>query len=105
MRQLMARLTILLAVLLMPFGMAPVPAASHHMMRAAMPAHCPEQGSKHQSDGAFADCTMACASALPAADRVHDQHLRPGVEMVAAIALPVLRGMHPDTATPPPKAV
>ena len=98
------RLFALLAVLLMPFGMQPAagaPAAGHH---ASMPMqHCPEQAPRHDPKGAFAECTMACSAALPAADRADD---RPPLLICApseAAAVRIMHGLHPDTATPPPK--
>jgi hypothetical protein len=105
MRQLIAKLLLLCAVLLMPFGMAPVPAAPAHSAMAGLAMrHCPEQGSKHQSKGAFAECTMACASALPAADRVQERPMPYAAPLVTAVSVHVLHGLHPDTATPPPKS-
>ena len=98
------RLFALLAVLLMPFGMQPAagaPAAGHP---ASMPMqHCPEQAPRHDPKGAFAECTMACSAALPAADRADD---RPPLLICApseAAAVRIMHGLHPDTATPPPK--
>lgn len=96
---------LLIAVLLMPLGMAPAPAGAAQHHAAAMPMqHCPEQGSKHQSKGAFAECTMACASALPAADRVQERPVPCDAPAVAVAPMHVLHGLHPDTATPPPKS-
>jgi hypothetical protein len=95
------RLLALIAVLLMPLGMA-TPAAAHPMADMAM-SHCPDQPSHHQQKAWSAECTMACASALPAFDRAEDQ-IGP-VARVAFVSLPAqpLHGLHPDTATPPPK--
>ena len=69
------KLLTLVAVLLMPIAMTAAPAsATVHHQGASMPMqHCPEQGSKHESKSAFAECTMACASALPAADQEQEQ--------------------------------
>jgi hypothetical protein len=103
MRQSIAKVLILLAVLLLPFGMAPVPAATQHGAMAGMPMHCPDQGSKHKSNGAFAECTMACASALPAVDRLQQEPMPYEPGFVTAPLVHVLQGLHPDTETPPPK--
>ena len=98
------KLLTLLAVLLMPFGMAPATAASHHTPTAGMPMqNCPE-GSTHQSKGGFAECTMACAAALPAADAHAGEPLQIITASIAHGAQHALHGLHPDTATPPPKA-
>ena len=101
----MARLLSLLAliaVLLMPLGMTP--ASAHHQPAAgmAMP-HCPEQAPKHDSKGAFAECTMACSAALPAAELQQEQHLPIACAPAPPAVAQILRGLHPETATPPPK--
>ncbi|HET8534865.1 MAG TPA: hypothetical protein VFL74_04885 [Sphingomicrobium sp.] len=105
MRLIVVRLISLVAVLLMPLGMSPAPAAAaqlHH--GASMPMqHCPEQGMKHQSKAAFAECTMACASALPAVDRAQEQAIAYAPPLVAAVPVLALDSLHPETATPPPK--
>jgi len=103
---LMGRLLILLAVLLMPLGMSAAPAAAHsvHSMTAAdMPMqHCPDRGQKH-SKAAFAECTMACSAALPAADLARNEPLIIATIPHALIMTERLHGLHPETATPPPK--
>jgi len=101
MTRLIGKLTILLAVLLMPFGMvAPVEA---HTSGMAM-SHCPDQESNHQQKGVSLECTMACASALPAVEALLDEP--PSADPIQFAVAPTepLRGLHPDTATPPPKA-
>lgn len=102
MRLLALRLLMLVAVAIMPLGMA-APAQAQPMTHMAM-SHCPEQKSHQQHKVALGECTMACASALPAIDRGSDD-VRP-VSRVALEPLPAhpLHGLHPDTATPPPKA-
>jgi hypothetical protein len=96
------RLVLLLSVLLMPLGMTPAAASPSHRALAGMPmGHCPEQKSRH--DRGIAECTMACAAALPVMAAGADELLAaPSVPVVAAIAQR-LHGLHPDTATPPPK--
>ena len=96
---------LLLAMLLMPFGMTPAAATLARHNGAIMPMqHCPEQGSNHGSKGAFAECTMACSAALPAAEIVRDAPpLTVSLPTGSAVAQ-ALYGLHPDTATPPPKA-
>lgn len=99
----MIRLLLLLAVLLMPLGMAPGAAsqASNHDVSMMMQ-HCPEPAGKHHK-GAFAECTMACSAALPAVEFARDEVAPNACELVAPTAQPVLHGLHPETATPPPK--
>ncbi len=101
---MLSRLLLLLAVLLMPFGMTPVAASQHQHSAVAMPMqHCPEQAPNHDSKGAFVECTMACSAALPAADRFSKQPSVIEVEPPRPAATPLLHGLHPETATPPPK--
>lgn len=94
----------LIAVLLMPLGMTSAPAAAHHQPTAGMPMpHCPEQAPKHDTKGAFAECTMACSAALPAAELPQEQYLLIACVPTTSAVAQILRGLHPETATPPPK--
>jgi hypothetical protein len=104
MARLIGKLLVLLAVLLMPLSMSAAPAAANHRSAASMAMkHCPEQAPSHHTKGGFAECTMACSAALPAADLPQEQHvLISCVPTTHAIAR-VLHGLHPDTSTPPPK--
>ena len=98
------KLLVLLAALLMPLGMAvPAAAAPHHEMASMPMQHCPEQAPAQKGKSGFADCTMACAAALPAVGASPDNER--SAERSLAIALPVhqLHGLHPEIATPPPK--
>ena len=99
----MLRLLAFIAVLLMPLGMA-APVQAHSGMDMATMAHCPEKAGHHHSKGAVVECTMACASALPAMDRVSDQAAPVHRLVLVPLAARPLRSLHPDTATPPPKA-
>jgi hypothetical protein len=98
------KLITLLALLLMPFGMTAAPASAHQSMAAGMPTeHCPDQGSNHGAKGGFAECTMACAAALPTADFASQGPLLIVCQPIQPAAALQLHGLHPDTATPPPK--
>lgn len=99
----MLRLLVLLAMLIMPLGMAPASAASHHDMASMPMQHCPEQAPTHHMKSAFAECTMACSAALPAADRIADSPFAVIGVPVSAGPAPLLHGLHPETATPPPR--
>jgi hypothetical protein len=101
--RLIGKLLALFAILIMPLGMQPAAAATHHEMTAATMQHCPEQGGKHDMKGGFADCTMACSAALPAADLPQQDRLLIACAPIAPAAAQMLHGLHPDTATPPPK--
>lgn len=99
----LCRLLTLLAVLLAPLAMQPAAAVpvQHH---ASMPMrHCPEQAPKHDTKGGIAECTMACSAALPAFELAQEQPSQFVCEPTAAAAAPILHGLHPDPATPPPK--
>ena len=104
MSRLLAKTLLLLAVLLMPLGMQPAAAAPAVHDMASMPIqHCPEQAPAHDSNAGFVQCTMACSAALPAVDiGPAGPHLIVCAPTEAA-AVRQLRGLHPDTATPPPK--
>ena len=97
------KLLTLLAVLVMPFGMAAPAAAADHPahMTAAMPMqHCPEQGRMHAMG---AECTMACAATLPAVEAVSQSRFPLTVIPAPRTLAKPLTGLHPETATPPPR--
>ncbi|HWI77424.1 MAG TPA: hypothetical protein VNS53_10140 [Sphingomicrobium sp.] len=104
MRSLLLRLLAFVAVVLMPFGMAAAPAAPmQHQQMAMTMQHCPEPDSSRHSTAALADCTMACASALPATDlEIAGAHpvsrFTPKPMLVAALS-----GIELEIATPPPR--
>ena len=101
---LMGKLLLLAALLLMPLGMGTAPAAAHEMPAASMPMqHCPDQPARNDAKPGIPQCMMVCSAALPAADA-------PTTEPHILVCLPeqparadVLRGLHPETATPPPR--
>jgi len=103
---IVGRLLVLFAVLLMPLGMEPADAAAanHHATVTGMAMeHCPDPLSKHQHNDGLAMCSMACASALPAQELVRDETSIRRPLLVMPMASHMLHGLHPDTATPPPK--
>src|SRR3954464_14153274 len=104
MARLITKLLLLAAVLLMPLGMGPAAASAHHASTQAMPlGHCPDQGSSHDSKRGVPACTMACAAALPAAEIARSEPILVGSEPVRVAPAERLHGLHPETATPPPK--
>lgn len=100
------RLLMLLAVLILPFGMAPAASAalSGDQHSASGMSHCPDQPGKHQHDQGLASCSMACASALPAQDLPRDDVLVKRERVRFAFVRYSLNGIQPEIATPPPKA-
>lgn len=102
--RMLAKLALLIAVLLMPIGMTPAPAAAHQNAMAGMPmGHCDEGTTKHQPKGGFTECTMACSAALPAADTPRGKATPIASMPILPAAAHILHGVHPETATPPPK--
>jgi len=105
---LLARLALLLAVLLMPFGMAPAPASAPHHSMAMLPTamhHCSDETSGQPGKGGIADCAMACAAALPPGVAGADGRLLIVCERATPGTEQRLDGLHPDTVTPPPKRI
>jgi len=103
--QLLSRLILMMAVLVMPLTMSPAQANSaHHASTVDMPmGNCPDQNSQHDGKGGFAECTMACAASLPA---VNGRDVGPLIiicDPVMPASVQRLSGLHPDTATPPPR--
>jgi len=98
------KLLLLLAFLLLPIGMTHATLVVHHNdTSAAMTQHCPEQGSKGDARAEVVGCAMVCSAVLPAGDiRYEKQILLTHARMTPAIAR-ILRGLHAETATPPPK--
>ena len=96
------KLLTLIAVLFMPIGMAPAAAAGAHRSPAAMMRHCPGKPPSDDKAG-FAECTMACAAALPAVEAPEAKPLVRPAELPRITASQTLCGLHPETATPPPK--
>jgi hypothetical protein len=106
-RTIIARLVLLVAVLLMPLGMTPAAAngGGDRMAAGMIMGHCDGQRTTHHPKAGFAECTMACAAALPAiGTRSVDDPPPIARTLIRPLAAAVLRGLHPDTATPPPKA-
>jgi hypothetical protein len=98
---LAVKLLALIALVLMPLGMAP--AAATPAQHAAMPMeHCPDPSPKQAHSG-IAGCTMACAGALPAILSAEAAPLLPVEAPAEASPTAQLHGLHPETATPPPR--
>ena len=99
--RMIAKILLLLAVLLMPFGMAAPASAAAHPPAAAPMSHCPDQPCSPSK--AVSECMLACSAALPATTGSEPRRLTITCEPVAWLASRHPPGLHPDTATPPPK--
>ena len=98
------KLLTLIAVLLMPLGMVPAPAAAHVQHRMAMPmSHCPDRQQQPVSKSGIVECTMACAAALPAVSGASAEPLRIVCTPERPAAAHRLDDLHPEIATPPPR--
>lgn len=100
------RLLTMIAVLLMPFGMAAAPAApaSGHHAGMAMPAgHCSEEAPTDNFGGGPADCAMPCSAAVPAADLSAVKSRSINVAAAEPALERALAGILLEIATPPPK--
>lgn len=99
------KLLMLAALLFMPLGMAPASAVAPHAPEMAGMAmgHCPDPAQGHDRKSGFAECTMACAAALPALEKPQGERLLILCEPAPAYRAQQLNGIHPETATPPPK--
>ena len=99
------RLLALLALVLMPFGMAGAPAMAQPMPTQhamASMGHCDEQRDQDEAPVSKMDCTAMC-TALPATDApAPAPALQPIVPRTIAIAVP-FAGIEPELATPPPR--
>jgi hypothetical protein len=105
MPRLLAKVLLFVAMLMAPLTMTAAPAAPMHgAMAAAMPMnHCPdEDGSREQTSG-VADCTMACAAALPALQYSGQPAVALRRDRVGGKLAERLDSLDPEIATPPPK--
>ena len=116
----LVRILTMLALLFAPLSMVgghaamamPTVAAassdSHHEQMAGQSAHCAEMAGETQGGGGSApgdcltDCAVAC-SAIPALGNVMaDQPLAPAMAQLRPLVGRV-RGLHPESADPPPR--
>ena len=104
-RMLIARLLLLVTVLAMPFGMTPAAATpGTHQPMANMPmGHCDRPVSGRDKKSGIAECTMACSAALPAVSAPRSEPPMIVCMPVLPAAASSLNGLHPETATPPPR--
>jgi hypothetical protein len=100
------KLITVLAVLLMPLGMAAAPAAlpaGHHAVAGAIE-HCPDsQLPSPDLAGGLAECAMPCASALPAWDYPPPTESPRPQQPAERRIEHRLTGVLMEIATPPPK--
>ncbi len=94
-------ITLLLAPLAMQPAAAANPSSNHHATMASGEGHC--QPASPTKSHLTADCSMACASALPAVDSLPME--TPASPEAIAVTVPsaFLAGLTPESATPPPR--
>ena len=107
-RAAMSRLINILMVIalaLMPFGMAaPAAAAAHHPAAGSGAAeHCPDRNAAPLANHGIGECAMGCAAAIPPLDRVAGPQSPPATPILRMLVEP-LTGLQPETATPPPRS-
>lgn len=99
------KLLTLIALALLPFGMGAANAAPTHHAPAAAPAqHCDDHDGQpaEQSRDEAMECAVSCS--MLAVAEAHVEELPVAHLILTAPALPKHgAGLHPDTATPPPK--
>lgn len=100
------KLAALAALLVTSLAMTAAPASAAPISdhEAGMPMkHCPDPVGNPDKKGGIPECAMACASALPAMEARPDEApivvCGPDIPWTAER----LRGLHPETDTPPPK--
>jgi hypothetical protein len=105
MRSLALRMLLLAAMLLTPLGMAGARAGvPHDPARSAMAMRdCSDKKMHHGQKAGFAECTMVCSAALPAADIQREDAPMILCEPAPRLLVQRLLGLHPEIATPPPK--
>jgi hypothetical protein len=96
--RLIAKFVLLVAVLLMPFGMAHATPSTGTPM-----SHCPNQPSGNHGKAGFAECAMVCSAALPAADWAVEELPTILSAPPAPVLAQALDGILLETSTPPPK--
>jgi hypothetical protein len=102
------RLCALLAMMLMPLSMTQ-PAAASDRSAAPMAAtamgesHCPDGSAHHDGKAMPGECTMACASALPALEQPDLAIFNVVAARLEPPVLERLAGILLDIATPPPR--
>lgn len=106
MPSMVLKLLTLLALMLMPLGMGTAGAMPVHQAPAAAATtqHCDEHGGQpaEQSRDKSMDCAVSCSMLAVAEPQVEEPSV--AHPLLAAPALAERdAGLHPDTATPPPK--
>lgn len=105
MPSMVLRLLTLLALVLMPFGMGAADAAPARDAPAASAAqHCDGHGSQptDQSRDAAMDCAVSCSMLAVAQAELDELPVDHPILTTPRLAERAV-GLHPDTATPPPK--
>jgi len=105
MPSMVLKLLTLLALVLMPLGMSAAGAMpAHHASKAPTAQHCDEHGSQptDQSRDQSMDCAISCSMLAVAEVQVDAPLAARPIPAATPLVQPAF-GLHPDTATPPPK--
>jgi hypothetical protein len=100
------RLLALIALVLMPLGMAGAPAAASAMPadHAMAAGHCEGQpGDEQQAPSASMDCAAMC-TAIPAREAEAPIPMFQRSNLAAVTVAVAFQGIEPELATPPPRA-
>ena len=97
------RLMALLALMLMPHGLASAPAMAEPGNHATSAGHCEDQAEHDKAPAkSHVDCAMAC-NALPASEPSVEEPLPMPIALRAIAPEIRFSSIVPETATPPPK--
>ena len=105
MPSMVVKLLTLLALVLMPLGMGTAGAMpAHHAPETAIVEHCDEDGGQpaDQTRDQSMDCAISCSMLAVAEVQVDSPSVARPVPTARLLVHPDA-GLHPDTATPPPK--
>jgi hypothetical protein len=105
MPSMVLRLLTLLALVLMPFGMGAANAApAHHVAAAEVAQHCDDKRGQpaEQSRDEAMDCAVSCSMIAVAQAQVKEPPVAHPILTAPRLAERGA-GLHPETATPPPK--
>lgn len=103
---MLLRLLTIMALVLMPIGMAAMPASAastgHHSSMPMAAGHCDDMGQSKDATPAKMDCKAMCSAAAFTAPQMSEP-LRLARCQTAIVALSAADGIEPEFDPPPPK--